>query len=67
MSRCMRAIGFHVPPDSLPDGVYWVSGWYGAKQIDGGFEIRRGCIVRCAPCIQDRLYYWFDKAVKLSD
>ena len=66
MSRLCRGVGFHVPPDSLPDGAYWVSSRYGGRQIDGGFVIHKGCVIQCAPILQDRLYYWFNKAVKLD-
>ena len=52
-----------LPPDSLPDGLYWVRHSY----AEGGFVIKFGRIITCAPCLRSRLQYYLSIAVKIAD
>lgn len=69
MSRRLLTLGFHVPPDSFEDGVYFVvsPATPSRPEILGGFTIRKGCIVHLAASLSTRLDYWFSRAVKISD
>lgn len=60
--RC-KALHHELPPDSLPDGVYWVR-W---GNTEGGFTIRHGRVTHVAPCLTRGMERWFTLAVRIGD
>lgn len=58
-----KSYGFELPPDSLPDGLYWVR----HGKIEGGFTIKNSRVVQVAPRLQRDMSRWFQLAVKIAE
>lgn len=57
------SVGYCVPPDSYPDGYYYVACFY----AEGGFTIEDGRVICCSPCLRLRFEYYLAQAVLLFD